>query len=293
MISFSKLGNYGRLGNQLFQYAFLRLTAQRLNTNFYCPKWDGDDIFDLQDEDERASSPSNIIHTYPTGFINAGFTPEALSIADHTDMEGFFQSEKYYPDKQLVRQWYTFKHTIVEEVEELYGNILKCDCVSLSLRLDSDYANTREYFPLSPLTYYKKSLAVAKPKKFVLVFADRPDLAEKFLQPINDREFIFINNLNGPQQLYLMTRCRVNVITNSTFAWWGAWLNNHPEKMIISPASWCRPGVPNPVDDILCDDWIKIPCTLPIFDHFSVWRLRHPVATCNRIMNRVTKKTVW
>ena len=50
MLSFSKLGNYGRLGNQLFQYAFLRMTARRLGTQFFCPKWDGDDIFNLNDE---------------------------------------------------------------------------------------------------------------------------------------------------------------------------------------------------------------------------------------------------
>jgi hypothetical protein len=49
MISFPKLGNYGRLGNQLFQYAFLRSSARRLGVQFHCPKWDGGDIFDLDD----------------------------------------------------------------------------------------------------------------------------------------------------------------------------------------------------------------------------------------------------
>jgi hypothetical protein len=288
MISFSKLGNYGRLGNQLFQYAFLRLTARRLSTQFFCPKWDGDDIFNLQDEAERASAPVGILHHFDP-HPQAGFTPDALSIGDHTEIQGFFQSEKYYPDKQLVRDWYTFRNEIVTEVEQLYGEILKQDCVSFSLRIDIDYGNTREYFPLYPLSYYKKSLSVINPRGYILVFADRPDLAREFFSALKGYNLIFVDNLNGPQQLYLMTRCRANVITNSTFACWGAWLNSHPERIVVAPTSWCRPGVPNPVADILCDDWVKISGTIPLFDHFQVWRMRHPGATANRILSRITQ----
>lgn len=288
MISFSKLGNYGRLGNQLFQYAFLRITARRLGTQFFCPKWEGDDIFNLDDEGERASEPSGIIHHFDA-HPKAGFTSEALSIGDHTEIQGFFQSEKYYSDKRLVREWYTFNNEIVTEVEKLYGDILQRDCVSFSLRLDTDYGNTREYFPLYPLSFYKQSLSAINPQGSILVFSDRPDLAREFLRPLQGHELIFVDNLNVPQQLYLMTRCRANVITNSTFAWWGAWLNAHPGKIVVVPTAWCRPGVPNPVEDILCDDWVKLSGTHPILDHFQVWRLRHPVATVNRLLTRVQK----
>jgi hypothetical protein len=288
MISFPKLGNYGRLGNQLFQYAFLRTTARRLNTQFFCPTWDGDEIFNLADERERASAPSGIIHFFDPD-PKAGFVPEALSIGDHTEIQGFFQSENYYSDKQVVREWYTFQDEIIAEVEKRYGDILQRDCVSFSLRLDSDYGSTREYFPLYPLSYYQRSLEVVKPQDCILVFADRPDLAREFLSPLQGYTLIFIDNLTPPQQLYLMTRCRANVITNSTFAWWGAWLNSHPEAIVVVPSSWCRPGVPNPVEAILCEDWIKVPGTHPVLDHFQIWRIRHPVATVNRFLNRASK----
>lgn len=234
MISFSKLGHYGRLGNQLFQYAFLREIARRLETQFFCPKWDGDDIFNLHDEGERAITPSEMIH-YFDSYPNAGFSPEALSIVDNTEIQGFFQSEKYYSDKQLVHKWYTFRHEIVAEVEKLYGDIMQKDCTSFSLRLDTDYDNIREYFPRYPLSYYRKSLSVISPQGCIFVFSDRPDLAREFLHPIQGYEFIFVDNLNASQQLYLMTQCRANVITNSTFAWWGAWLNAHPAKIVVSP----------------------------------------------------------
>jgi hypothetical protein len=137
------------------------------------------------------------------------------------------------------------------------------------------------------LSFYQQSLAVIQPRGPVLVFADRPDLAKEFFRPLRDLELIFVDDLSGPQQLYCMSRCRANVITNSTFAWWGAWLNSHPQKMIVAPSEWCRPGVPNPVADILCDEWIKIPGTHPFFDHFQVWRIRHPLATMRRFLSRV------
>ena len=286
MISFAELGNYGRLGNQLFQYAFLRITARRLGAKFYCPRWDGDDIFELDDEDDRASEPSGIIHAFDA-HPQVGFTANALSVGDHTEIRGYFQSEKYYADKRLVRGWYKFRSEIVNEVEKQYGEILQGDCVSISLRLDADYRHIREYFPLYPLSFYKRSLRVIRPRGPVLVFADRPDLARTFLRHLRGYDLIYIDNLNAPQQLYLMSRCRANVITNSTFSWWGAWLNSHPEKLVVAPDTWCRPGVPNPPQDILCEDWIKLPGTYPILDHFQVWRLMHPVATVNRILRRV------
>lgn len=285
MISFSKLGNYGRLGNQLFQYAFLRVTALRLNTQFYCPKWDGNDIFMLGDSTERAEEPKNIEHFFDAD-PNAGYTELAEKLKDGTEIQGFFQSEKYYSNKQLVRQWYTFKPEIVNTVRAKYNNILQHDCISISLRLDTDYNNTREYFPLYPLSYYKKSLDIVKPRKYVLVFADRSDLAKIFVKPLQGVEFIFVDNLNGPEQLYLMTLCRANVITNSTFSWWGAWLNIHPNKLVVCPSDWTRAGVSNPIRDILCEDWVKVVGTHPILDHFQVWRIRHPIATIQRILNK-------
>ena len=286
MISFSKLGNYGRLGNQLFQYAFLRVTARRIGTQFYCPEWDGDNIFVLNDDLERATTCSGITNYFDAD-PQAGYLPSAMGIIDNTEIRGFFQSERYYNDKNLVRDWYTFKPEISIKVEKLYGEILENDCISISLRLDADYNNTREYFPLYPISYYEDAIEIIQPKGNILVFADRPDLARKFLKGKVAHKMIFVDNLTAPEQLYLMTLCRANTITNSTFSWWGAWLNRRADKRVIAPATWCRPGVPNPVDDILCDDWIKLRCTRPIFDHFQVWRIRHMRETISRLTKRI------
>ena len=181
MISFPLLGNYGRLGNQLFQYAFLRTTARRLNTRFFCPRWDGDSIFDLRDGDERAEAPSGIIHRFDA-HPEAGFAPEAMTIRDGTEVQGYFQSERYYDDKQAVSDWYRFLPEIVAEVTQRYGDLISRDCTSLSLRIDDDYAGTREYFPLYPLSYYRKALDLIGGRGPVLVLSDRPDRARNFFR---------------------------------------------------------------------------------------------------------------
>ena len=285
MISFSKLGNYGRLGNQLFQYAFLRVTAQRLNTNFFCPTWEGDQIFDLKDEEVRAVAARGILHNFDSA-PEGGFCPRALEIADHTEIQGYFQSEKYYSDKALVKSWYSFRREIVHSVESLFPESFLEDAVSISLRLDKDYANTREYFPLYQPSYYRRGLKHAAVTGPVLVLADRPDLAKTFIASIVGNDCILVEGLSPHQQLYLMTRCRANVITNSTFAWWGAWLNLRDDRIIVAPSAWCRPGVPNAISNILPDEWVKLPGTIPLWDNFQVWRLRHFQDTVRRVLAR-------
>lgn len=285
MISFSKLGNYGRLGNQLFQYAFLRLTAKRLMTKFHCPSWDGEGIFLLDDADVRIEKPTGVSKSFNAG-IATGFFPEHFLIEDGTDIEGYFQSERFYPDHQEIRSWYRFKPGIVNHVTQKYDISIIHNSLSLSLRIDSDYGDTREYWPLYPLSYYQRAIEALGHTGPIVVFADNPQLARRFFAPMANRNLTFVEGLDGPQQLYLMTQCGGNVITNSTFAWWGAWLNQRPGRVVVAPSHWCRPGVPNPPADILAADWRRVRGTVPVWDHFQTWRVRHPIATVKRAMAR-------
>lgn len=288
MLTFTKLGNYGRLGNQLFQYAFLRTHARRLNTSFWCPHWDGDDIFDLADQSERAAEPAPTLHFFDPG-REAGYCAGALTIQDHTEIQGFFQSERYYASAQTVRAWYAFKPDIVHSAHQRHPSVEFDKAVSLSLRIDADYNNTREFFPLYPLAYYRKALALYPSVSKVIVFADRPDLAKDYFGDIAcSHDLYFVENTPPAEQLYLMTACGLgNIITNSTFAWWGAFLNAHPEARICTPAEWTRPGVPQPITDITPHNWTQIASLHPVLDHFQFWRVRHPLSTLKRLYTKL------
>ncbi|QEA12482.1 alpha-1,2-fucosyltransferase [Comamonas flocculans] len=291
MITFSKLGNYGRLGNQLFQYAYLRSMALRLGTDFWCPQWDGDRIFDLHDEGVRINTaPEKLGDLYDQG-VQAGFSMSALMIKDGVDIQGYFQSEKYYQSRNVIREWYKFSEAIVKGAGAKFDVGQATDSVSISLRLDEDYAKTREFFPMYPPEYYSEGIAKAANARRVLVFADRIDLAKKFAEKIEcELPLMFVEKLSPPEQLWLMTRCTEgNVLVNSTFAWWGGYLNANENAVIVAPKEWVRPGVPVPIVNIVPDGWIKIDSLHPIWDNFQIWRITHPGETLRRVLRKFEK----
>jgi hypothetical protein len=288
MISFPKLGNYGRLGNQLFQYAFVRSSAVRLNTMFHVPAWDGDRYFQLDEQGRREMLPAQHRHHLVQG-PDAGFSERYLELADDTNIEGFFQSDRYYSDKAAVRRWFTFSDAIRETCQRWQHWGLLASAASISLRLDSDYANTREFFPLYGPSYYERALQKLAHNGPVLVFADRPDLARGFLTGLTAFDFVYVEGVDAISQLFLMSQCGAgNVITNSTFAWWGAWLNQQPGARVVSPLEWCRLGVPHPITGINSNEWTELRATVPVWDHFQVWRLRHPKETLQRVIRRLS-----
>jgi Glycosyl transferase family 11 len=289
VLSFSKLGRYGRLGNQLFQYAYLRTQAERLHTTFYCPAWDGDDIFDLDDEGAREPAAQGIQRHFNSD-PHSGFWPEACRIGDHTEIEGFFQSERYYVEPARVRGWYRFVEPLVDRVRVRADLPAFNESASLSLRIDADYGSTREFWPLYPLSFYQRALKAIDHQGPIVVFADNIPLARAFFAPMAGRGMRFVEGFNAAEQLFLMTQCKANVITNSSFAWWGAWLQQ-PGRVVAAPSAWCRPGVPDAPVDILASDWLRVRGTVPVWDHFQVWRIRHPLATVHRIVQRVTSKS--
>lgn len=288
MITFTKLGSYGRLGNQLFQYAYLRSMALQLGVPFWCPEWDGDAIFDLGDGAIRAAEKPGSLGPVYDPAPQAGYVAGALDVKDGMEIQGYFQSERLFMGREAVRGWYRFKDSVVDEVSSKFDMGLMKRAVSFSLRLDDDYKKTREFFPAYPRKYYQSGIEAFGDVENLIIFADRIDLAKAYFRHDEFKcRVTYVEGLNAIQQLYLMTRCELgNVITNSTFAWWGAYLNLNPGAKIVCPAEWVRPGVPVPVDSILPDDWVKIKSLRPVMDHFQVWRLTHPIETAQRILRK-------
>lgn len=286
MISFQLLGQRGQFGNQLFQYAFLRTTAKRLGVEFYCPKWIGDELFNLDDQDERVGEPINISKSFIQPISEPGFLEEAIDVTDGTDVVGWFQSEKYFDSTTNVMNWYQFKEKITS-IERRYSHIEFNNSVSISLRLGKDYDRARHIFPLPPAQYYAKALSHIGERENILVFSDEPGLAKSYLSGLNRSNLLFVEGPTAVEQMHLISLCRDNIITNSTFAWWGAWLNKNPEKIVVLPKEWFRPGCGMRMKNIECDDWIQLPVLSPLVDHYISWRLRYRI---KRKKNHVVKK---
>jgi GR25 family glycosyltransferase involved in LPS biosynthesis len=282
MISFSKLGNYGRLGNQLFQYAFLRTQAERLEVKFYCPKWIGDEIFDLNDKHLRAEKPEGTSKTHNEPFAQ-DYDRRNLNIQDNTDILGYFESEKNF-DKAKVKLWYSFKKEKVARITDKYKTVNFSDSVGIHLRFGDKLIDNRAYIPR--VGYYMKALEKISNTINVLVFSDEIEIAKKYLDGI-DLRFIFITDNEPWEDLYLMNQCRDFICSSSTLSWWGGWLNNNPDKKVIFPKEGLyRTGTVAHNKDFIPDEWIKIRALIPIIDNYLIIKFKKYNINSDRLVGK-------
>lgn len=282
MISFSTLGTRSRLGNHLFQYAFLRTTAQRLGVKFYCPEWIGDSIFQLNDDSERASSPIDIRLNYAEPANYTGLNASALRIKDGTNIQGYFQTEQYF-DKDNVRQWYRFKEEIISNNRQRFSSIDFMDSCGLHVRMGDFVTTYEELFYVPRLEYYKRALQLVKKQDNIIVFSDDIPAAKKLLSNLGDR-FTFIDGYEANEGIYLQSLCHDFICTSSTYGWWGAWLNNTPDRVIIAPFEGpFRPGSPIKNQEFWPRDWLTIPALRYGLDHYNAIKTKRFV---RRILNK-------
>lgn len=171
MISFSKLGTRSGLGNHLFQYVFLRTSARRLGVKFYCPAWIGDQIFCLNDSGEKADIPSGIIYEYKEPYSYTGLNEAALGINDGTEIQGYFQTEKYF-DRNNVLQWYRFKEDKIASIRERFKHIDLANSVGLSVRLGDFITTYGDIFYAANRDYYLRALELTPRQNKIVVFSD-------------------------------------------------------------------------------------------------------------------------
>jgi hypothetical protein len=181
-------------------------------------------------------------------------------------LTGYWQSWKYFKDIDfLIRKNFQFtKQGFSENVLQL-SEILQQNKFSIALHVRrTDYMQHHNSFiGILPVAYYSDAIQyisnlIAKPVFYI--FSDDPDWAETNIKPLcNDNETHIIRNNSNVEDLYLMTQCKHNIIANSTFSWWGAWLNTNPDRIVVTPKIWFI-GMKLKVDeiDLIPSDWISL-----------------------------------
>lgn len=266
MISFSKLGEFGRFGNQLFQYAYLRTSAKRLGVKFYCPTWQGEEVFVLNDEEIRGGmfTPSCVYNEDP---YSPGFNEEALRIKDGTEVAGFFQSAKYFSFEDVTR-WFSFKEDLFTQVREKYKDIDFTKATALHVRL-GDYLNpSTVFYPAKP-EYFKKALQTIKPEGEIVVFSENAEMAKKYLGAMPPGS-IFIEGNKDYEDFYLMTLCKNFIGSSSSFSWWAAYLNKNTDKKIIMPTRWSLPFCRVKNTTFTLPEWTTLPAHRAFTDNYFV-----------------------
>ena len=180
------------------------------------------------------------------------YTPNILSIPKHSFLDGYWQSELYFKDYfQEIKKIFDFSGQLNKQNHLIANDINQKNSISIHIRR-GDFLlkqNNNHYIDLKE--YYLKAInesskCFKNPKYFI--FSDDPLwVTENF---VIDNSYIIVDANHANKSfldMYLMSLCKCNIIANSSFSWWGAWLNDKEDKIIYAPKNWFK-------DKSICTD---------------------------------------
>ena len=278
----------GGIGNQLFQYALyceyqFKKKDVRVDFSLYKKKIDPrrygltEFAVDLPEADQEDINRLLGIDKYKIKYLLPGcmrsktcyyerqvkMDPKLLEL-DERYLIGYFQSEKYFIDvrEQIRKQIGKLCPMTVQS--RYYSQILAQNAVSVHVRLGDYLKNPGIYGGICTKEYYRNAIELMKQRTDQPVFFIFSDDIAGARRLFANENCIYIENAAGTESnqaysdvtdLQLMSLCNHNIIANSSFSWWGAWLNSNKEKSVIAPDRWMND---RKVEDIWCEDWIII-----------------------------------
>lgn len=285
----------GGLGNQMFQYAIGKSLAYKLGDTLKVDLTDFtkynlhqgfelNKVFNCNIKVASNLEISKILTWQKYFFIrkifskslfknlrNKGFVVEPYyhywqeinNLKGNLYLMGYWQSEKYFIKiKDIIRKDFIFKNLLSDKNKKVAHNISQVNSVSLHVRRGDYITNKKNYFiGTCDLHYYQKAIEFIKHKitnPFFFVFSDDISWAKKNLP--TDLKIFFVDHNNYENSYYdmqLMSLCKHNIIANSTFSWWGAWLNSYFNKVVIAPKKWFADSTYN-VEDLIPENWLRI-----------------------------------
>jgi hypothetical protein len=258
----------GGLANMLFQIAGATGIAKKYGLNVSFPNLNEHLNYLNQETTYNASLKhaeayklilGNINQTPPTNqlkYIHYPFqyTEIPLNYQDYL-IEGFFQSEKYFINvRHELLQLLQEPLSVQKIIDEKYPHFSN-RTTSIHVRR-GDYLKNPNYHPIQPMSYYEEAMKILDSETdYYLVFSDDIEWCKNNF--IGDK-FVYIDSEIDYIELFLMARCNNNIIANSSFSWWGAWLNKNENKKVVAPTLWFGPIVGENTNDIIPENWIKI-----------------------------------
>jgi hypothetical protein len=270
----------GRLGNQLFQLALALNISQRFNVKIllddhlsthkgferflfkelsvfkyfqYCSK--------LHSFANRIQHNSTLRKFYKLNdiFIESETGNYELDLVKlYQSYTGFFQSPSFFPARDVILKAFSLRSEFIcEPLSRLLNLANQTECLAVSIRRGDFLENS--HLGVCSNEYYLKGINLVRERisvDYIFVFSDDISYCREILTSV-DCQVIYIEGFTPAKSLYLMSQCKHFVIANSTFSWWGAWLSEYQDKLVISPNPW------NDKDAVLSDfippNWIALP----------------------------------
>ena len=276
----------GGLGNQMFQYAAGRALAERLGTELLLDTRDFEH-YSLYDYGlhkfaigTTAASPVQLarwpswirrgsrllrrigIHTRWYAEIQFEYDAVWESIPDGTMIDGYFQSERYFSGIAESLRVEFVPVALLSQQNAHYAELARgCESVALHVRRGDYVTNLNalkvhgvcspDYFETA-ITYMRERLE--NPRFFV--FSNDMAWARENLKLGDNAVFVTGNEKYPEIDIHLMAQCRHHIIANSSFSWWGAWLNPSKSKIVIAPERWF--AKPMDTSDLIPRQWVRL-----------------------------------
>lgn len=202
------------------------------------------------------------------------FYKKYLNPKENSCLIGFWQSEKYFKDiEEIVRKEFTLKNRIEDREDgdlakkNLYKILNSNNSICVNVRRGDYVTNSmirmhhglisKEYF-IKGVEYIFERLKSKAKDLTIFVVSDDIYWCKENLKDLEDfGKVIFMpKEISATDTLYLISKCSHNVIANSSFCWWGAWLNENKDKIVIAPKYWMRKKMNT--KDIIPESWIKL-----------------------------------
>ncbi|WP_397447063.1 alpha-1,2-fucosyltransferase [Polaribacter sp. R77954] len=260
----------GGLGNQMFQYAYAKALEQKgfdvqIDTSkFKTYKLHGGYQLDKYNIDLKVAG---IIPTFLSLVKvkenvkekNLLFNDNLFNLKGNEFVKGYFQTEKYFTNiRDILLNQFVIKEKISDSTIQCAKHIEKHkNTCSIHIRR-GDFISDQKANSIHgtcDLKYYQKAIECINTKfkeTHFFVFSDDISWTKKNLKIDNAT---FINHKTIPHEdLYLMSLCKHNITANSSFSWWGAWLNQHKDKTVIAPKKWFI----DKKNEVACKNWIQL-----------------------------------
>jgi hypothetical protein len=262
----------GGLGNQLFQYAVGRQLAEVHKTELLLDVTEFETydlhkyaLFGLRLKENFASKKQiEDLPIYKEKHFH--YNPDFRNIPNDVILKGYWQTEKYFIDiEAIIREECSLKKAAEGKDKEVLQKIEVMNSISLHIRRGDYVTNTYESQILvsKDLEYYNRCveyIVERLPDCHFFIFSDDSVWVKENLSLKYPATFVDHNDAStNYEDLRLMSFCKHNIICNSSFSWWGAWLNNNPEKIVCAPKKWFSDETKY-IDskDLVPERWIKI-----------------------------------
>jgi hypothetical protein len=250
--------NFG-LCNQMFQVAALYSHAHDNNLKVTFPQTKSP-RFGNYHENIFSRVSHQDINTNAFVYLEIPYGYHDLVKNDDIIYRGYMQSEKYFAhNRDIILDLFAPTTDIKNYITSKYNGIINVNALSIHVRR-GDYVYLPNHHPSVGSGYYSAAIDYITAKTQIdkyVVFSDDIDYCKSMFGESED--IIYIDGEKDYIDLYLMSMCKHNIIANSTFSWWGAWLNQTPDKIVVAPETWFGNARTDlDTSDLIPENWIKI-----------------------------------